>query len=75
MYLKARAGVITSSRISFSACQNEAIDEAERFDKVLKDREIQEIRHFRDFLGVIDFPRRHGVVESALGWLDVMFGK
>lgn len=74
MYLKVRAGVITSSKISLSALHDEAIDEVERFHTALKEKNIQEIHQFQNVLGAKDFPRSEAVANMS-SWLDAVFGK
>ena len=75
MFLEARAGVITSSKISFSSRQDEVIAETKKFQTALEDKSIQDIRRFKDILGVTNIPRRREAVENLSGWLDTMFGK
>lgn len=74
VYLQVRAGAIDSSRVSISSDENFAEAEREKFDQVLKDKNIHDIDDFNDVLNQVE----HGVsteVSSISRWLNTMFGK
>lgn len=74
VYLKVRSGIITSSKISISSNQDVAQEEAERVGRILKDRNIQEIGSFRDFLNKAACQEKGGKTVAVSSWLDRIFG-
>lgn len=74
MYLKIRAGAVTSSKISLSARHREASDVVEKFDTALRGKNLQDIHQFKDVLSAKEFPRSEAVANVS-SWLDTMFGK
>lgn len=75
VYLKVRSGIITSSNISISSNQDVAQEEAERVGRFLKERNIQEIRSFGNFLNKAACQEKEGEIAAISSWLDSIFGK
>ena len=74
VYLKIRAGAIDSSAISISSDEDSANAETEKFDRVLKDKNIHDIDDFNNVLTQVE----HGALTEVLSisrWLNTMFGK
>ena len=74
MYLKIRSGAIDSTAISISSDEDSANAEREKFDRVLKDKNIHDIDDFNNVLSQVE----HGAlmeVSSISKWLNTMFGK
>lgn len=74
VYLKIRSGVIDSTAISISSDEDSANAEREKFDRVLKDKNIHDIDDFNNVLSQVE----HGAlmeVSSISKWLNTMFGK
>ena len=74
VHLKVRAGKIECSRISVSANDDSANAERNKFDKVLKDRNIHDIDDFNNVLNQVE----HSALTEVSGisrWLNTMFGK
>lgn len=74
VYLKVRAGVVTSSKISLSACHSEASGEVEKFDTVLRGKGLQDIHQFKEVLSAKDLSMGEAVANVS-SWLDTVFGK
>ena len=74
MYLKVRGGVINSSRISISPDEDSANAEKEKFDQVLKGKNIHEIDDFDDVLKQTKLDASTDL-SSISRWLNTMFGK
>ena len=74
VYLKIRGGAIESSGISLSSEEDQANAEREKFDQVLRDKNIHDIDDFNNLLNQVG----HGAlteVSSISRWLNTMFGK
>lgn len=74
MYLKIRSGAIDSTAISISSDDDSANAEREKFDRVLKGKNIHDIDGFNNVLSQVE----HGAlmeVSSISKWLNTMFGK
>ena len=74
MYLKVRSGTITAAQISISPDQDIAKAEAERFDKVLKGKDIQDISNFKAVLDLAGHESPPDVSRIAT-WLNFMLEK
>lgn len=74
VYLKAKSGTIISTRISISDDEEIAQAEADKFDRVLKDRNIHDIADFRPILEEGN-ERPSPDVGSIATWLNTMLGK
>ena len=74
VYLKAKSGTIISTRISISDDDDAAQAEANKFDKVLKDRNIHEIGDFKPILEEGN-GGPSSEVSSIANWLNTMLGK
>ena len=74
VYLKVRSSTITSTEISISSDPEVARAEAERFDKVLKGKDIQDISDFGATLGSVGHESLSDISRIAR-WLNVMLGK
>lgn len=74
VFLKAKGGQITSSKISISPDADIASAEAQTFDNTLKDKRIQDIDDFHHILNQANHQAPNEV--SAISrWLNEMFGK
>ncbi|KAL2041239.1 hypothetical protein N7G274_006184 [Stereocaulon virgatum] len=74
VYLKVRSSTITSTEISMSSDPEVARAEAEKFDKVLKGKDIQDISDFEATLGSAGHESLSDVSRIA-GWFNIILGK
>jgi hypothetical protein len=74
VYLKVRSSTITSTEISISSDPEVARAEAEKFAKVLKGKDIQDISDFEPTLGSAGHETLCDVSRIAR-WFNLMLGK
>lgn len=74
VYLKIRSGAIDSTAISISSDGDSANAEREKFDRVLKDKNIHDIDDFNNVLSQVEHDALMEV-SSISKWLNTMFGK
>lgn len=75
MYLKVRSGVVTESNISITSHAKTASAEARKFDQVLKDKSIQDIKDFNIVLGEQADHVSSSDISGISRWLNTVFGK
>ncbi|KAL9630788.1 MAG: hypothetical protein Q9164_006239 [Protoblastenia rupestris] len=74
VYLKARGGAFTETRLSVSPNKDLALSEIDRFDSTLKGKNVHDIGDFVPYLKECDLTE-HLKVNSLGLWLNAMFGK
>ncbi|KAL9123928.1 MAG: hypothetical protein Q9217_006691 [Psora testacea] len=74
VYLKARGGAFTETRISISRDEGVSHLEIDKFDTLLKDRNVHEIDDFEGLFATTGW--KSSLEVSRIGqWLNTMFGK